>query len=61
MDGRLREGVLRYGGAWGEVSKHMNPCMCPNEELEKRWECSVAVSGSRVTCKLRLSPRVTQE
>ncbi|CAM9186575.1 unnamed protein product [Scytosiphon promiscuus] len=38
MDELLREGVLRYGAKWGEVSTHMSPHECPKEEVEKRWE-----------------------
>lgn len=37
MDELLREGVLRYGAKWEEVSTHMKPHDCPKEEVEKRW------------------------
>ena len=36
MDTLLRVGVLRYGGAWEEVSTHMAPHGCPKDEVEKR-------------------------
>ncbi|CAM9824874.1 unnamed protein product [Ectocarpus fasciculatus] len=38
MDEMLREGVLRYGAEWEEVSTHMAPHECPKEEVEKRWQ-----------------------
>ncbi|CAM9754335.1 unnamed protein product [Ectocarpus sp. 6 AP-2014] len=38
MDEMLREGVLRYGADWEEVSTHMAPHECPKEEVEKRWQ-----------------------
>ena len=36
MDELLREGVLRYGAEWEDVSTHMTPHECPKEEVEKR-------------------------
>lgn len=43
MDELLREGVLRYGDAWEEVSTHMTPHECPKEEVEKRCVCVVVI------------------
>lgn len=37
MDELLREGVLRYGAEWEDVSTHMTPHECPKEEVEKRY------------------------
>lgn len=37
MDELLREGVLRYGNEWEDVSTHMTPHECPKEEVEKRY------------------------
>lgn len=42
MDELLREGVLRYGAEWEDVSTHMTPHECPKEEVEKRYFCLCA-------------------